>query len=362
MGGGGMENGVVNIARNLPRETFDVNVCCLRRGGVFGDRLPVPGKLHVLNKPPGFSFSCIRMLRQKIFQINPDIIHTHNLGPLIYTSFASFFGRSWRIIHGEHAELTKDELIIRRKFARKIMYKGCRCVHTVSSQLQNDLIELGFTRNNICTILNGVDTNTFIPSPDKKTAKQHLAIPGLSSDDFIIGSVGRFGTFKRHALLVSAFDELASLHKNVMLILAGDDGPGKYQVLQQISACRHNNRIQWLGFQKNIVPFYQGMDLLVAPSINEGMSNAVLEAMACGVPVLANTACGNSEILADSEGGTLASMENPSELTQLLSSQFKNRDALAEKGIAARKTVTTRFSIEQMTTNYSNLYQQVAQQ
>jgi glycosyltransferase involved in cell wall biosynthesis len=362
MGGGGMENGVVNIARNLPREIFDVHVCCLRRGGVFSERLPAPEKLHVLNKTPGFSFSCIRMLRQRILQIKPDIIHTHNLGPLIYTSFASFFGRSWPIVHGEHAELTPDELAIRRKVARKLMYRGCRRVHTVSNQLRNHFIELGFTRNNICTILNGVDTNTFIPPPDKEKAKQHFAIPGLSPDDFIIGSVGRFGTFKRHTLLVSAFDKLASLHKNVILILAGDDGPGKSQALAAISSSKHNNRIHWLGFQKNIVPFYQGIDLLVAPSINEGMSNAVLEAMACEVPILANTACGNTEILGASEGGTLASMNNPPELTQLLSSQFKNRGTLGEKGIAARKNVTTRFSIDQMTVNYGNLYQQVARQ
>jgi glycosyltransferase involved in cell wall biosynthesis len=360
MAGGGMENGIANICRNLPRETFNFHVCCLRGGGTFADRLPATAQLYILNKKPGFSFSCIRMLRQTILRIKPDIIHTHNLGPLIYTFIASFFGRSWQIIHGEHAELTPGELVIRRKFARKFMYKGCCCIHAVSAQLHNNLIELGFPKNDICTILNGVDTNLFFPPDNKRTAKKHLEIAGLSPDDLVIGSVGRFGTFKRHALLLAAFDDFASLHDNVMLVLAGDDGPRKSEVLKKISQCKYSNRIHWIGFQKNIVPFYQGIDLLVAPSINEGMSNAILEAMACGTPVLANTACGNSEILAESEGGTLASMKSASMLTQLLCAQYENRNCLATKGIAARKTVSTRFSIEKMTAKYSNLYLRVA--
>ena len=90
--------------------------------------------------------------------------------------------------------------------------------------------------------------------------------------------------------------------------------------------------------------------------------NVLLEAMACGVPVLANKACGNSEILSASQGGILAAMESPSELAKIVSSLVTNREYLEKKGIAARETVSMHFSIEEMTTNYSKLYHRVAYQ
>lgn len=362
MGGGGMENGIANLSLRLSPSDFDLHVCCLRSRGVFSERLANPSQVYPLDKSPGFSFRCLRRLRKQILHIKPDIIHTHNLGPLIYTFLASCLGRRWKIVHGEHAELTRCELTIRRRLARKLMYRGCRCVHSVSRQLSDQLLTLGFCEKKIHTISNGVDTKRFIPATDKLKAKQSLLNPSMPSNCFVIGAAGRFGKYKRHSLLVSAFDELASRHKDVVLILAGDGGTEKAGTLQQISECRHKDRIHWAGFLKDISKFYQGIDLLISPSLNEGMSNVLLEAMACGVPVLANKACGNSEILSASQGGILAAMESPSELAKIVSSLVTNREYLEKKGIAARETVSMHFSIEEMTTNYSKLYHRVAYQ
>jgi len=355
-----MENGIANVSRNLPPRHFDLHVCCLRSGGVFGNRLKNPDQVYSLNKSPGLSIKCIRKLRSHILRIQPDIIHTHNLGPLIYSSIASLFTRKQTIIHGEHAELTVCDLTARRNFARRLLYPRCYAVHTVSKQLSRQLIELGFPAANIQTIRNGVDQEKFTPIKNKVNAKEKLALPFLPNDSFVIGTVGRFGPHKRHSILVSAFDQLAEHHDEVILILAGDGGPEKTSTLKKISESKHKDRIHWLGFQEDIVAFYQGIDLLVAPSVNEGMSNAVIEAMACAIPVLANKACGNAEILSGSEGGIVVSMRNESELTSILSRLVKNRKDLESQGTAARQTVTTQFSIQKMAADYSEVYQRAA--
>ncbi len=360
MGGGGMENGVANLSLNLPRNGFDLHVCCLRSRGTFSERIAKPSQVYTLNKAPGLSFQCLRKLRKQILAVNPDIIHTHNLGPLIYTFFASYFGSQWKIVHGEHAELSDCELTMRRRLARKLMYRRCACVHSVSEQLTVQLRELNFNHGETLTIRNGVDTNKYAPPPDKIKAKQKLKLPKLPSNSFVIGAVGRFGKYKRHAMLVSAFDEFATSHKEAVLILAGDGGPEKHRTLQRIAECRNRGRIHWLGFLNDINRFYQGIDLLVSPSINEGMSNAILEAMACGVPVLANKACGNAEILSSSEGGILTAMDNKSALANILSTILKERTELSRKGTLAREAASKRFSIEEMTENYRKLYQQIA--
>ncbi len=360
MGVGGMENGIANLSHALPQTGFDIHVCCLSSRGAFSERLANPSQVFAINKAPGISFGCVGKLRKQIRSIEPDIIHTHNLGPLIYTYFASSLGRRWKIVHGEHAELNHTDLTIRRRVARKLIYRRCRGIHGVSKQLSNQLLELNLINGEMITILNGVDTNRFTPPPDKLQAKQRLRIPNLTSSSIVLGTAGRFGEFKRHAMLVSAFDELACSHKDVILLLAGDGGPEKNLTLQRIAECRNKDRIHWLGFLNDIDRFYQGIDLLVSPSVNEGMSNVILEAMSCGVPVLANQACGNAEILSSCEGGLLASMDNQSEMTTVLSFVLREKADLYLNGRLARETASAQFSIEKMAENYSALYQRIA--
>ncbi|MCH2059734.1 MAG: glycosyltransferase family 4 protein [Verrucomicrobiales bacterium] len=355
-----MENGIANLSHHLPTENFDLHVCCIRTGGIIGERLKHPSQLYEINKPPGFSFRCVKQLRKITQKLQPDIIHTHNLGPLIYASLSTCMGKKWKILHGEHAELFGTELSLRRKKIRKLMYRRCRAIHCVSAQLTKQIASHGFGHENLHTIPNGVDTSKFTPAYDKSRARDKLPIKGITDDSFLIGVVGRFGPMKGHSLLLQAFEELASRQAQPSLIIAGDGGPEKARILQQISKSKYKDRIHWLGFQKNMVAVYQAIDLLVSPSFNEGMSNAVLEAMACSVPVLANKACGNSEILSRTGGGTVSSMERASDLAEQLACTLRNKDQLNTQGAAGREAVNTVFSISKMADNYGALYHSLA--
>ena len=98
------------------------------------------------------------------------------------------------------------------------------------------------------------------------------------------------------------------------------------------------------------------MDLLVVPSVNEGLSNAVLEAMACGVPVLAHSACGNGEVIASDEDGFVVDLETPEKLQGQLSRHLANPSYLAAVGNRARQKAVSAFSIEKMVAGYIELY------
>src|SRR6266496_2359967 len=100
---GGMENGIVNLTRGLPPE-FEAHFCCLERPGAFVERLPNPERVYVLNKAKGFHFSASIQLAKLIKKIKPDLIHSHNLGPLIYSGLSKIFA-SRPILHGEHSLL-----------------------------------------------------------------------------------------------------------------------------------------------------------------------------------------------------------------------------------------------------------------
>ena len=119
-------------------------------------------------------------------------------------------------------------------------------------------------------------------------------------------------------------------------------------------------QIHLAGFQKAPEYFYQAMDLVVSPSIYEGMSNVALEAMACGVPLLAHTACGNAEVMRHNEHGFVASLETVQQLEDELIRILDNPEQLAHMGAAARANVMQRFSMTKMVENYANLYRELA--
>lgn len=350
-----MENGIVNVSAALPPEEFEIHVCCLARGGEFVRRFPYPERVHVIGKREGFSLSAVAALSKHIRQLAPHVIHTHNFGPLIYARLAAP-GAGSRILHGEHAELTDSELAPHRLLARRMLYRGIHRIHTVSHSLRDSLILQGFAANKIDVVVNGVDTARFRPGSRDEARRD----AGLPTDATILGLVGRFGAYKRHAELIEAFDRLAAAHPGLWLLFAGSGGPMEAPTRARAAASPFASRIRFAGLQSDVAPSYRALDLLVVPSVNEGLSNALLEAMACGIPVLAHTACGNRNVIEDGANGCLRDLAGPEHLRDALAAVLSNPSSLSGLGQAARRTVEANFSFASMVAGYEKLYRQTA--
>jgi glycosyltransferase involved in cell wall biosynthesis len=102
------------------------------------------------------------------------------------------------------------------------------------------------------------------------------------------------------------------------------------------------------------------MDLMVMPSSHEGLANALLEAMASGVPALAHAACGASEVLDDGKTGFLRQLENSSGLATELECLLRHPQRLEKVGQSAREAAVGRFSLETMVENYASLYRKTS--
>ena len=351
-----MENGVVNVARGLDPVEFDLYAACIERKGAFAARFPDPDHVFVLGKKSGFSPRAVWRLRRMIRRIGPDVVHTHNLGPLIYAALATGFGSLRPILHGEHASLTEEDCTPRRLMQRRILYRCCVRVHTVTQALSDHLMEHGFPASKITTIMNGVDTVRFI-SGDRCEARRLTELP---DDAVVVGIVGRFGPFKRHAMLIEAFSALGPEHPDLHLLMVGCGGSEEAKIREMARRHPHADRIHLAGFQDNPVPWYQSMDLLVVPSVNEGLSNAVLEAMSCGVPVLANDACGNSDVISSGRDGFVADLGTVDKLSGQLSRRLADPAVLAAAGSEARRKAAAAFSIDRMLAGYAGLYRATA--
>ena len=355
---GGLENGVVNVAQRLHGQGFELHAACLRFKGDFASRMPDESKVVVLGKGDGFSLKAVIELARYLRRVGADVVHTHNLGTLIYATLATLGGTLHPIVHGEHGQLQKPDLTPKRLRQRRWLFRCCRRLHVVSSSVRGNLVDLGLCAPaQVIVTPNGVDCERYSPAADIGSARTHL---GFGRDDVVIGIVGRLVALKRHRMLMEAFARLAPTMPQLRLLVVGDGGADRDDIIQAMREHEFADRITWAGHQNDLRPYYQAMSLLAAPSEIEGLSNAVLEAMACGVPVLAHSACGNAEVIEDNANGFLRQLDTPDILASELAKALSDHSHLARCSAEARARVMLSFSMEAMIRTYQKLYREGA--
>ncbi len=176
---------------------------------------------------------------------------------------------------------------------------------------------------------------------------------GISKDAAVVGLVGRFGPYKRHDALLTALGEIARNIPDAHLLFVGGGGSEESRI-RELAA--KSDRVHFAGFRKDPETCFRAMDLLAIPSSNEGMSNAALEGMACGIPVLGNIGCGHDEVIASGKDGVVADLATPADIAREITSILANPQRLVDMGREARITVETRFSMHAMLDAYEQLY------
>jgi sugar transferase (PEP-CTERM/EpsH1 system associated) len=181
----------------------------------------------------------------------------------------------------------------------------------------------------------------------------------MSGNELLIGSVGRMVEVKDYPNLVRAFLRLLSdqpeLRKRLRLIIVGEGG-SRVECLDLLRAAGAGD-LAWLpGERSDVAEIMRALDVFVLPSLGEGISNTILEAMASGLPVIATHVGGNPELVAHDRTGKLVPAGDPAALAQVLYSYTQDRGQVKAHGQAARATIESRFSMETMVANYLSVY------
>ncbi len=358
---GGLENGVVNLINQLDQDQFRHSIICLTdHDPQFFSRIKHPRvQIFNLQKKPGHDLGsfwrCLKLLRQ----LKPDICHSRNLAALEYQLCAVLAGVRYRI-HGEHgwdmADLqggNKKYLLLKRFFRLFIHQYICLSEEARLYLLQRVQVK----PERLTLICNGVDTGKFQPEPKNL----QLLPEGLRHKSLIFGCVGRMAEVKNQQLLAQAFIENCQQHPEFLqqsaLVIVGD---GKLknaitEMLQNTGLSAHC----WLpGNRDDVAALMHCFDVFVLPSLAEGISNTILEAMACGVPVLASKVGGNPELVQHNVSGWLFDNNNLTALTERMAAIAAAPSQLSEMSRAARDSAVQQFSIKQMVSSYKALYHQ----
>jgi len=215
--------------------------------------------------------------------------------------------------------------------------------------------EIGLPPAQLTVIRNGIDMDQFTDLPDQQLAR---AAFGLPTQGRIMAAIGRPRPVKGFSYLLEAFAQIAADQPDLYLLFVGD-GPDKRPLQAAAQQLPGANGVIFLGDQQGIPRLLAALDLLVLPSLWEGLPNIVLEAMAAGLPVVATAVGGTPELVIDGETGLLVPPHDPAALAQAILTLLRDPDLARRLGENGRQRVANQFTIQQMVQQTEALYQQL---
>lgn len=357
---GGMENGLVNLINHSSEAEYRHAIACIEDYSEFRSRIVRKDvEIVALHRSRIGSARLAWRLFRLCRQLRPTVVHSRNLSGLDALFPARLAGVP-HCVHGEHG-WDVDNLYggaWRPALLRRLHSPLVSHYITVSKNLRRFLVErLRIPAARISQIYNGVDTDRFRPSPSP--SREWLPSSFRVGSVVLIGTVGRLQPVKDHATLLRAFSlllaERPDLRPRLRLTVVGD-GPLMNELRGLAESLRIAEATFFPGALENIADALRTIDVFALPSLNEGISNTILEAMATGVPVVASAVGGNPELVADGTSGRLFPAGDEVALSQLLGNYATDRSLCQAHGAAARRIAVDRYSLRLMVARYEDIY------
>lgn len=331
---GGLERVVIDLV-NYASDDFRFIVCCLEEAGPWASEIPPDkGKVVALNKKPGVDWRLIWKIASLARAEKVDVIHTHNSTAHFYGALAARFTKA-RVLHTEHGKNVGEETRYHR-----LNYVASRFTDfTVVVSEKNAEIAVaheGVAPANLQVIPNGIRVDRF-EVPRSGAGRR-------------IGTVGRLVPEKNYPLLLRA----ATAIRDVDMVFVGD-GPLRPELQKQAG-----DRVSFLGQRADVAELLAGFDVFVLPSNTEGMSIALLEAMAAGCPIVVTAVGGNVELIKHMQTGLVVPPNDEAALRAAIERLLADRVLAARLGTAARAVAEKDHSANAMTGRYEELWLRLA--
>jgi len=310
-------------------------------------------------------FSLLRAARD-VLKYGPDVVHVWDYeflpaiaaiylkilapGLPLVVSADSFPGLSWS---------SDDPLIdalasVYTASIGRFLASLCDAFVVYSDSFVRDAIRMGVNESKIHVIPLGVDIRKFRPDLPVAAIRESL---GLRPDDVVLLFVGRLVPIKRISLLLKVFKRVARERDDVKLLIVGD-GPLKSLILE---AMKEDSRILYLGPREDVNMIMAASDVLILPSRSEGVPSVILEAQACGMPVIASRTGGIPDVVKHGRTGLLVDVNDLHGLIRALRRLINNPELRRTMGQEARRLIKERdFSIENFVAKYIKLYREIS--
>ncbi|MCB2189062.1 MAG: glycosyltransferase [Deltaproteobacteria bacterium] len=349
---GGMERQALSLALGLRQEGWDSLFAALDGQGPLREIIAAEGfSCFELGKAPGLDMGLPGRLARLARGQAVDLIHAHNWFAGAYAAGSRAFSRLPVVttLHG-----LAHEIPFRRRLLRGIGARFSNQTVSVGETIREQAIARhGLNPARVTTICNGVDCAALAPVAGRREAARQCL--GLAPEEWVFLFVGRLSPIKDLPSLLAAAAELAREGRAHRLVVAGG-GEELPRLREQARQQGLEASTLFLGERNDIPALLAAADALVLPSLSEGISMAILEAMAAGLPVIACQVGGNPELVQPGRTGYLVPPRRPPELARAMARLMADPAAARALGEHARQICQARFSLEKMAQGYAAVY------
>ena len=350
---GGAEKQLTLLTTGLAAKGWDVHVCVLTHTG------PLEEQLRKADVPLSFiqkrwkldPFAYFR-LKREIQRLQPDLVHTWLFAANAYGRQAAFSAGVKHVVAGERC-VDPWKGMLQLGIDRYLSRRTDRIV-TNSSGVRDFYSSQGLPAEKFTIIPNGIAP--FAPPPEPSASRQELLRElGIPPNAKLIGAIGRLWPQKRVKDIIWSADLIQCVRDDVHFLIIGD-GPQRRRLERYAEQCDVAPLVHFLGERSDIPRILPHLDLLVLASSYEGQSNAVMEAMSAGIPVVASDISGNRDLVVPGETGFLFDVGDRAKIAQECLMILDTPELAGRLGSAGKKRMLDDFSIDKMVTRHEELY------
>lgn len=349
-GPGGAESVMAHIATGLDASRYR-SVACLFRDGWLRGRCEASGiETHVVRLARKMDLGWLRTFSRMVRRCNVKLIHAHEFGANTYGAIAARL-LGLPLVATVHGRQYFPERATRRA-AYRILSRMATLV-AVSEDVKRLLVEVtGAAERHIRVVHNGI-AGWASPAPDD-LARRRAAL-GVGPDERIVGVVGSLYGIKGHRYLLDAAPHILRAEPATRFCIVGGGQLGA-ELRAQAVELGLAERVRFLGFRTDVRDLLPLFDVFALPSLSEGLSIALLEAMAAARPVVATCVGGNPELVTDGETGLLVPAADARRLAEAVTRLLLDAGEARRLGENAMNRVTQRFGVESMVQGYQAIY------
>jgi glycosyltransferase involved in cell wall biosynthesis len=342
----------------MDQNRFSNILCSLTTPDEYQYRIN-PERRHIynLNKKQGNDFTLPFKIASIIKKEHIDIVHSRGWPAYMEGILAAkLMCRQVKFVFSYHGRTIDDVQYIpkRRLKTQRILSFFVDCIMTLSEEMAKEYASLININGNVIRVIhNGVDTDKF--TIKKKRSDRLRKELNIENDDYVIGFVGRINPVKDLQTLIDSVSIAKTYINSIKLIIVGE-GDERPRLQDYVSRNGLENKVIFTGQRDDIADCLSIMDLYIQPSLYEGMSNTIVEAMATRRTVLATNVGGTPELLEHEVDGILFTPGNPEELADYIKYFYDNPEKAYSLANNAYTKAIKQFSIPTMVKNYENLY------
>ena len=360
---GGTEQVIKNLILGADPDLFTMSVLCIESPlGPFADDLLAKGiTINALSRQAGFDVSLIGKIRQHITTHKIDIVHCHQYTPYVYGLLGSLFTPA-KVIFTEHGRFYPDSSTWKRKLINPIMHKFTAATTAISAATRDALVEYEYLPyENIQVIYNGIIGLKTEPGAVANLADALGINLGIKKNSLLLGTIARLDPIKNHTMMLKAFKRVLNAGIDAQLMIVGD-GDERENVEALIDELDLTNNVIMTGYEPKPHNHLALMDIYLLPSLSEGTSMTLLEAMSLGKPCVVTDAGGNPEIVKNQESGLVTPNDDEAAYAQAIITLAQNPQLQQQYGEKAYARFAALFSIPHMTSAYQALYLTITDQ